>query len=171
MHKVVSGRCSKFPAVRRLQERIPARSRFTDPIRSALILSIDLLASFNPLPVTPSFPIGRAVLEQRPIWVHSLEETAQSFATFVPILREQKTALWPLCRLPGPARSSAASAGASSSRRHSQRVSAGSLCKSRKSTVAPWPSVPEQPCPGASHQSSGAKLRQARDCATAREDG
>ena len=91
MHKVVSGRCSKFPAVRRLQERIPARSRFTDPIRSALILSIDLLASFNPLPVTPSSPIGRAVLEQRPIWVHSLEETAQSFATFVPILREQKT--------------------------------------------------------------------------------
>ncbi|HVT04094.1 MAG TPA: response regulator [Thermoanaerobaculia bacterium] len=51
----------------------------------------DLLASFNPLPVTPSSPIGRAVLEQRPIWVHSLEETAQSFATLVPILREQKT--------------------------------------------------------------------------------
>lgn len=49
------------------------------------------LDSFNPLPVTQKYPIGLAVLEQRPVWLHSLEETAQTFSELLPILKEQST--------------------------------------------------------------------------------
>jgi|GEM_PF-714041 len=89
-----------FLGIRVASEAVCAKAALVgvvDPSRARLDLVWSfgypslVLEPFNPIPLTPSTPMGISVIEKRGVWVHSLNEVEASFGTLLPILRKNGT--------------------------------------------------------------------------------